>query len=550
MPDEVAMDEISVLKEKIMRLEKIIQALMNRVERDMDLQGDAYALFQSAIVLEHKVRERTQANDATMQELERTNSELLQAKEAAEAASRAKSEFLATMSHEVRTPMHGMLGVTQLLLNADLTEKQLALVKLAHESGHSLLRIINDILDFSKIEARKLKLDPELFEVRSLVQGIPELLAELARDKELSLYCDISPYTPSHLISDSARLRQILMNLMGNGVKFSEAGQVILRVYPVERRGQEILLRFEVQDTGVGIPADMLDSVFDVFSQVDGTPARQFGGTGLGLSICRQLVTLLKGEIGVESRLGEGSTFWFTAWVEVSPNAHYLTELESVDVQLITPCEGESQRLRRQLAGFGFPSVGEVCEISKVGDICGSVVILGEALGEVDKFRIAKLMSSSAVHSSSQLIILGSSSMAEAKYLALGINNIVPDSSHLLRLREAILRALGNTETATVETKPLEEGNVSPMTGAYTPRILLAEDNAVNMKIAVIMLNRLGCHADTAVNGIEAIEMLGRRSYDLIFMDCQMPELDGYETTKKSEPSSNLQTKSLYLSLP
>lgn len=534
MSEELTIDEVLELKEKVRRLEKTKQALMTRVERGMDFQGNDYALFQSAIVLENQVRERTQANEATMQVLENTNSALLKAKEAAEAGSRSKSEFLATMSHEIRTPMNGILGVTQLLMASELTEEQLSLVRLAHDSGHSLLRIINDILDFSKIEAGKLELTPELFNLRSLIQSTPELLAELARDKEISLFCEVSPYLPDYLMSDAVRLQQILMNLMGNGVKFSEAGQVVLRVYPIEKKGQQILLQFEVQDTGIGIPTDMLDHVFETFSQVDGSSARQFGGTGLGLSISRQLVELFGGEIGVESRLGEGSLFWFTAWVEAPVEADSLMVVESIDVQLITPCDKEALQLTRQLVGFGFPSVSVMSTVGAVEDIQADVVILGESLSKADKLRIGHLINTAVTSSRPQLISLGSASLEERENQAVGTHSFIPDSSRLLVLREAILKAWGKTENIIVVPKLLtKEAAISSMEVPINTRILLAEDNEVNEKIAVMMLTKLGCQIDTAVNGLEVIDLLSREQYDVILMDCQMPVLDGYEATRK-----------------
>jgi signal transduction histidine kinase/ActR/RegA family two-component response regulator len=385
---------------EIARLDKIRRALIDRAVRSTEADtGGAFGLLESQVVLSQQVRRRTR-------ELEELNAKLIAAKEEAEAAARARTTFLSTMSHEIRTPLNGILGMTTLLIGTELSAEQEEYAETIRTCGSSLLELINDILDFSKLDSRGVVPESLIFDPRDLINDVSLMLSERVHAKGLAFLQQVEPAVPRLVVGDPGRLRQVLLNLAGNAVKFTEAGTVSVRLGM--DGGTPLRLRFRITDTGVGIPDEAIPKLFRPFVQADASTTRKFGGTGLGLAICRQIVELLGGEIGVESRVETGSTFWFTVGVEL------------------------------------------------------------------------------------------------------------PAEEALARRKDLATKAKGQIPVDQV---------------AAGRRVLVVEDNAVNQKVAAALLHRMGARVDVAANGREAVEACEKVGYDLVFMDCQMPVMDGYQAT-------------------
>jgi signal transduction histidine kinase/CheY-like chemotaxis protein len=507
------------------------------------------ALLSAKDELEIRVQERTEELRKEIEEHKRTEAEMRRAKEAAEEASRAKSEFLANMSHEIRTPLNGVMGMTDLALGTELTAEQREYLDTVKLSADSLLGVINDILDFSKIEAGRIDIDIRPFNLRDSLESILRTLALRADEKGLELLCELAPEVPEMVRADASRLNQIVINLVGNAIKFTHEGEVAVKVEVDAQGEEERVLHFEVADTGIGVPPEKQKMIFDPFAQADTSTTRKYGGTGLGLTISKRLLEKMGGKIWLASEVGKGSRFHFTLPVAV-------VDPGTVEIGKTAPPEilrgvrvlvvDDNRTNRRILEGMlkrwemrstsvegGEEALVELPAARRAEDPYG-LILLDMHMPKIDGFELVERIRQRPELSTATIMMLTSAGhRGDAERCnKLGISAYLLKPIRQSELREAIARVLGareNKGAISLVTRYSLHDERDPET---VLRVLLVEDNLVNQRLATRMLEKRGHRVVLAANGREAIEILEKAKFDLVFMDIQMPEMDGIEATR------------------
>ena len=534
-------------------------AIMQEKGSVRDFESQIYRRDRSIIWISERAR-TVRDQDGKLLYYEGTVEDVTARREAEEAVKRArdgalesarlKSEFLANMSHEIRTPMNGIIGMTGLLMDTEMNPKQRDFTQTIASSADALLTIINDILDFSKIEAGMLLFEEIDFQLGAVVEGSVELLAARAASKHIELASLVYQDVPTRLRGDPGRLRQVLTNLVGNAVKFTEKGEVIVRANCQESTDTQVVIRFSVTDTGIGISPEGQERLFQAFVQADGSTTRRFGGTGLGLAICKQLVNRMGGEIGVTSELGKGSTFWFTARFETQANGGMAVARPAnlQNVRVLTVDDNETNRailhhlftnwgMREQQAGSGAEALSILHAAAGRGRMF-DLAILDMQMPTMDGLELALAIKKDPRFGSIRIVMLTSVDRQEdpEELRETGVDAYLTKPIKQAQLFDCLSLVMSTD----VETREIKSGlmalSTQPAAIVARPvamlRILIAEDNPVNQKVALFQLQKLGYVADVVENGRLALEALARTNYDIVFMDCQMPELDGYEATR------------------